>query len=185
MGFIFNSKIFLFVLNLICIFNLNVNRFKTYLFIYSSISRMLFFFFFFFFAMIVYFIVLREQHFGFVPFFFSMPPISAYSWKLVRVWPMRFLRKMWTSGRIDEYNITFWKAPQNSCLGPKRMVFACPRARGYSVRSEVELYSLCQRGVSEVVQPSFRFIKPCFCFQVESSVLAGKQAGTTFKLKMD
>ena len=64
------------------------------------------------------FIVLREQHFGFVPFFFPMPP---------------------TSGRINEYDITFWKAPQNSCLGPKMMVFACPRARAYGVRSEVEL----------------------------------------------
>ena len=41
------------------------------------------------------------------------------------------------------------------------------------------LYSLCQRGVSEVVQPAFRFTKPRFCFRVESSVLAGKQAGTT------
>ena len=61
-----------------------------------------------------------------------------------------------------------------SCLGPKRMVFACPRSRAYGVRSEVELYSQCQRGVSEVVQPSFRFIKPCFCFRVESSVLAGR-----------
>ena len=67
---------------------------------------------------------------------------------------MRFLRKVWTSDRIDEYDITFWKAP-NSCLGPKRMVFAFPRARAYGVRSEVELYSLCQRGASEVVQPNF------------------------------
>ena len=114
-----------------------------------------------------------------------MPPISAYSLKLVRVQPVRFLGKVWTSGRIDEYDIPFWKAPQNSCLGPKRMVFACPRARAYGVRSEMELYSLRQRGVSEVVQPSFRFLKPCFCFQLESSILAGKQAGTTFKLKMD
>ena len=63
--------------------------------------------------------------------------------------------------------------------------FPCPRARAYGVRSEEELYSLCQRGVSVVVQPSFRFIKPCFCFRVERSVLAGKQPGTTFKLKMD
>ena len=62
-------------------------------------------------------------------------------------------------------------------LGLIRMVFACPRARAYGVRSEVELYSLCQRWVSEVLQPSFRFIKPCFCFRVESSVPAGKQAG--------
>ena len=69
--------------------------------------------------------------------------------------------------------------------GAKRMVFACPRARAYGARSEVELCSLCQRGVSEVLQSSFCFIKPCFCFGVESSVLAGKQAGTTFKLKMD
>ena len=30
------------------------------------------------------------------------------------------------------------------------------------------------RGVSEVVQPSFCFIKSCFCFRVESSVLAGR-----------
>ena len=55
------------------------------------------------------------------------------------------------------------------------MVFACPRARAYGVRSEVELYSLCQRGVSEVVQPSFRFIKPCFCFRVE--LRSSRQAG--------
>ena len=87
---------------------------------------------------------------------------------------MRFLRKVWTSGWIDEYDITFWKAPKNSCLGPKRMFFACPRARAYGVGSEVELYSLCQRGVSKVVQPSFRFIKACSCFRVESSVLAGR-----------
>ena len=49
--------------------------------------------------------------------------------------------------------------------------------------------SLCQKGLSEVVQPIFRFIKPCFSFRAESSVLAGKQAsrqaGTTFILKMD
>ena len=63
------------------------------------------------------------------------------------------------------------------------MVFACPRARHYCVRSELELYSLCQRGVSEVVQPSFRFIKPCFCFRVESPFLAGKQAGTHFQIE--
>jgi len=81
---------------------------------------------------------------------------------------------VWTSGQIDEYDITFWKALQNSCLGPKRMVFAFPRARAYNVRIEVELYSLCQRGVSEVVQPSFCFLKPCFCFRVERSVLAGR-----------
>ena len=54
------------------------------------------------------------------------------------------------------------------------MVFARPRDRDYGVRSKVELYSLCQRGVSEVVQPSIRFIKACFCFQVKSSVLAGR-----------
>ena len=98
---------------------------------------------------------------------------------------MRFLRKVCTLGQIDDYGITFWKAPQNSCLGPKKMVFARPRDRDYGVRSKVELYSLCQRGVSEVVQQSFRFIKPYFCFRVESSVLAGKQRGTTFKLKMN
>ena len=45
--------------------------------------------------------------------------------------------EVWTSGRIDEYDIIFWKTPQNSCLGLKRMVFACPRARAYGVRSEV------------------------------------------------
>ena len=41
------------------------------------------------------------------------------------------------------------------------MFFACPRARAYGVRSEVGLYNLCQRGVSEVVQRNFRFIKLC------------------------
>ena len=30
------------------------------------------------------------------------------------------------------------------------------------------------RELSEVMQSSFRFIKPCFCFQAESSVLAGR-----------
>ena len=41
---------------------------------------------------------------------------------------------MWTSGRIDEHDIIFWKAPYDSCLGPKRMVFVCPRARAYGVQ---------------------------------------------------
>ena len=39
------------------------------------------------------------------------------------------------------------------------------------------------RGVSEVVQPNFRFIKPCFCFRVESSVLAGKQERHQFQIE--
>ena len=56
------------------------------------------------------------------------------------------------------------------------MVFDCPRARAYGVRNEVELCSLCQRGVSEVEQPSFRFIKPCFCFRVEK-LRSGRQSG--------
>ena len=79
-------------------------------------------------------IVLRAKHLGFVPFFF----------------PMQFLRKVWTSGRINEYDITFWKAPQNSCLGPKRLVFACLQARAYGVRSEVESVG---GGVRSEVEP--------------------------------
>ena len=67
--------------------------------------------------------------------------------------------------------------------GAKKDGFACPLAIAYGVQSEVELYSLCQRGVSEVVQPSFRFIKPCFCFRVESSVLAGNAGRHHFQIE--
>jgi len=46
------------------------------------------------------------------------------------------------NGNID-YHITdaqkLLPRHKNSCLEPKRMVFACPRARVYGVRSEVEL----------------------------------------------
>ena len=70
-------------------------------------------------------------------------------------------------------------------LGAKKDGFCLSTRQRLCVRSEVELYSLCQTGESEVVQPSFRFIKPCFCFRVKSSVLAGKQAGSIFKLKME
>ena len=59
-----------------------------------------------------------------------------------------------TSGRIDDYGITFWKARQNSCLGPERMVFACPRARDYGVRSEVELNSMLAVGVALRTTPT-------------------------------
>ena len=129
--------------------------------------------------------MLREQHIGFVPFFFFYAADVGLFLETGKGLTCAVLRKVLTSGRIDKYGITFWKAPQNSCLGPQRMVFVCPRARAYGVRDEAELFSLCQRGVSEDVQPSFRFIKPCSCFRVGSSVLAGKRTGTTFKLKMD
>ena len=57
----FNSKIFVFVLSLIFIFNLSITRFKIYLFIYIITCCM-------FFAMIVYLISVR---FGFHLFFKS------------------------------------------------------------------------------------------------------------------
>ena len=124
--------------------------------------------------------MLREQHFGFIPFFFYAADLSLFL-ETGKGLTFAIFTESVDLRPDDEYDIKFWKAPQNSCLGPQRTVFACSRARAYGVRSEVELYSLCQRGVSEVVQPSFRFIKACFCFRVKSSVLAG----TTFKLKMD
>ena len=83
--------------------------------------------------------MLREQHFGFVPFFFSYAADVGLFLETGKGLTCKVFTNSVDSGRIDEYGITFWKAPQNSCLGSKRMVFACPRARAYGVRSEVEL----------------------------------------------
>ena len=56
------------------------------------------------------------------------------------------------------------------------MVFACPRARAYGVRSEVELYSLCQRGVSEVVQAKLSFHQTMFLLS-SGKLRSSRQAG--------
>ena len=68
---------------------------------------------------------------------------------------------MRTLGRIDEY-ICILKIFVKLLPGAKKDGFDCSRARAYGVQNEVELCSLCPRGVSEVVQLSFRFVKPCF-----------------------
>ena len=132
--------------------------------------------------------MLREQHFGFVLFFvfffFYAADLSLFleTGKVLTCAVFTESVDLRSDWWIRNYILV---SSAELLPGAKKDGFACPRARAYVVWSEVELYSLYQRGVSEVVQPSFRFIKPCFCFRVESSVLAGKQAGTTFKLKMD
>ena len=78
-------------------------------------------------------IVLQEQHFGFVPVFFSYAADVGLFLETGKGLTCAVLRKVLTSGRIDKYGITFWKAPQNSCVRPKRMVFTCPQARAYDV----------------------------------------------------
>ena len=88
-----------------------------------------------------------EQHLSRFFFLLRQYQLIPGIWQGSNLWGFTESADLWP----DEYVITFWKNPQNSCLGPKRMVFACPRARAYGVVNEVELYSLCQRGVSEVM----------------------------------
>ena len=118
-------------------------------------------------------IVLREQHFGFVRFFYYAGDLSLFPETGKGLTCAVFTESV--DLRPDWWIWHYILESSTELLpGAKRMVFACPWARAYGVRSEVEMYSLLQRGVSEVVQPCFRFIKPCFCFRVESSVLAGR-----------
>ena len=56
------------------------------------------------------------------------------------------------------------------------MVFACPRARTYGVRSEVELYSLCQRGVSESCAAKLSFHQTMFLLSI-GKLRSSRQAG--------
>ena len=126
-----------------------------------------------------------EQHFGFVGFFFFFffpsALISDYSNKVVRVCGKT--SAVFTQSvdlRPDWWSLHFGKHRRTLAWSQKGWLLLLFDSE--SIVWELNFYSLCQR-LSEVMQSSFSFIKPCFRFLVESSDLADKQAGTSSKLR--